>query len=186
MRNPPWVPHLPGQGLRPLHPMLRKDAGCALLEGGRELAGKSLLREAGRSAPSIVNATATAPRTSWSLRDDTIETGRRLRLAILAQNARRDALSADPLHVDNARLGGGRRYSFGPRRSYPGARLPWRGRTRRRGDDRLDVSDQAARKAVLRAFHYPARSRARVSGRDARGLRRRMAHQTDVPLPMEI
>src|SRR5208337_3202982 len=39
MRNPPWVPHLPGQGLRPLHPMLRKDAGCALLEGGREQVG---------------------------------------------------------------------------------------------------------------------------------------------------
>jgi len=26
MRNPPWVPHLLGQGLRPLHPVLRPPA----------------------------------------------------------------------------------------------------------------------------------------------------------------
>ena len=140
--------------------------------------------EAGRGALSIVNVTATELRTNRSIRDDTIETGRRFRLALLAQNARRDALSANPLHLDNARLGGGHRYSSGPGRADPGARLPRRGG--RRGDDRLDVSDQAARKAVPSAFNYTARSHAGIFGRATRGLRRRMAHQADVPLSMEI
>ena len=79
-----------------------------------------------------------------------------------------------------------RRHPCGTRRAYPGARVSRRGWTRGRRDDRLDLSDSAARKDFPVALDHPARSRARVSRRAARGLRRRMADQANVPLSMEI
>ena len=64
-----------------------------------------------------------------------------------------------------------------PQLVFPGAREAL---------DRFLAADPPARGGVQRALGDPGRSRARVPRRAARGLRRRVAHQGDVPLPLGV
>src|SRR5208282_2833260 len=111
---------------------------------------------------------------------------RRIWIAILAQDARGAALPADSLPMDPARLGLGHRHPAGAGRAHPGAGLPRRERHTGYGDDRLDLSDSQTRVYIPRAFARAEGSGARVPAIVDRGLRRRMAYQADVPLPMEL